>query len=305
MEERINSYSKIILLIILFLLPINFSLADSPLTSIEFWRVSKNNYALEIGEKEGKQMLDKRMFEFLMDPLIDSFDKYSLINSLGWEFNSKVNNSLIFLNYFKSSLKKESKHKLDLNDIKSNLLNLGDDYFVFYEYLKAMDNYLNVKDIRNEIISNVIIQKNDIIEFIFNLIDYQTLFIDSEFCAVYESYQSYLLDTGINNKELFYILNNYLLYYSKYCDKNYIYLENKKKSYILNINKDIYIINYPIFVYGKMEVLRKRKLILEKYCDGDDFFIIEKGLLNKGKYNILLTEDDNKNIHQISLRIVD
>ena len=89
--------TKVLLTIIL--LSSKISNADSPLTSVEFWRSSTNKYVLKIGNKTGKQKLNRSMFNFLTDQKISSFDKYCLVNSMGWEYNSKIQNHKLFLKF--------------------------------------------------------------------------------------------------------------------------------------------------------------------------------------------------------------
>lgn len=303
----IINYLRIILALFPFFLHVNSCWADSSLTSIEFGKVSRNKYVIRVVEKELKQRLDKNMFEFHMDLSMDSFDKYSLINSLGWEFNNKIKNSLIFLNHIKYSSKNDNMSKLEIVRIKLYLLY---HYFMIYEYLKAMDNYYDVSEIRKKILDNIIIESNENIKFIFNLIISQNLLLKFKFCAIHESHQAYLSHIHINDNDLNELLNNvndYFFYQNNYCKNTTIYLDEicKNKLYVSKRSNDIYIINYPIFVYGKMEIFNNKDLILEKYCDGDDFFIIEKEFLDIGKYTILLTEEDKNKKYKIRLKIVD
>ena len=129
--------TKVVLIIIL--LSSKISNADSPLTSVEFWRSSSNKYVLKIGNKIGKQKLNQSMFNFLTDQKISSFDKYCLVNSMGWEYNSKIQNHTLFLKFI---YKKNGfqKNQFDYDYPTPFLLELGETYFLIYEYLNAMDN---------------------------------------------------------------------------------------------------------------------------------------------------------------------
>ena len=94
---------RIILLLLTVCFFSNNLMADSPLTSIEFWKASEDSYVLKIGKEPGKKKMDKRMFNYLMSTDVIVFDKLALINALGWEFNSKLENSKLFLDKLKKS----------------------------------------------------------------------------------------------------------------------------------------------------------------------------------------------------------
>ena len=88
-------------LILAFLLFSNNVIADSPLTSIKFWKASEDSYVLKIGKEPGKKKLDNVIFKFLTDSNTTIFDKIALVNAMGWDSNSKFKNSEIFLNKLK------------------------------------------------------------------------------------------------------------------------------------------------------------------------------------------------------------
>jgi len=299
---------KFIYLVILFFLPLSNCKADSPLTSIEFWRGSKDSYILKIGNKVGKQKLNKKMYHYLMNPSIDSFNKYSLINSLGWEYNTQVKNSDIFLNFFYKSNKKFDE--FDVESLKTDLLELGDEYFLIFEYLNAMDNYLNVKEIKKEILNYIDVNKDLKSKFIYNLINLQDKSLDLDFCSVYNLYNNFISENCIEESSL----KNSLIYVDEYistnsrgCNDLNIYLSSicNIDSFTANQNQSLFIINYPLFVYGKMEVFNSQnKLIYKDYCDGDDLFTIEKGLLKKGNYTIKLKEDKSLKTFEFKLKII-
>lgn len=92
---------RIILLLLTVCFFSNNLMADSPLTSIEFWKVSEDSYVLKIGKERGKKKLDNVIFKFLTDSNTTIFDKIALVNAMGWDSNSKFKNSEIFLNKLK------------------------------------------------------------------------------------------------------------------------------------------------------------------------------------------------------------
>lgn len=77
--------------------------ADSSLTSISFWDISESSLVQKTGRLNGKKKLNKVRFKFLSNSKTTVFDKIALVNAMGWDSNSKVKNSEIFL----SKLKKE------------------------------------------------------------------------------------------------------------------------------------------------------------------------------------------------------
>ena len=75
--------------------------ADSPLTSVSFWKTSQNSLVQRTGNLKGKKKLNNRRYRMIVDPQTDLLDKITLINAISWEFDSKVSNSNIFLNKIK------------------------------------------------------------------------------------------------------------------------------------------------------------------------------------------------------------
>lgn len=55
---------RIILLLLTVCFFSNNLMADSPLTSIEFWNVSEDSYVLKIGKEPGKKKLDNVILNF-------------------------------------------------------------------------------------------------------------------------------------------------------------------------------------------------------------------------------------------------
>ncbi|NVK75289.1 MAG: hypothetical protein HWE24_17600, partial [Oceanospirillaceae bacterium] len=243
--------------IFFFFISLNLCWADSPLTSIEFWRGSKDSYILKIGNKVGKQKLNKKMYNYLMNPSIDSFNKYSLINSLGWEYNTQVKNSDIFLNFFYKSNKKFDE--FDVESLKTDLLELGEEYFFIYEYLKAMDYYLNVKEIKKELLNYIDVNKDLKSKFIYNLINLQDKSLDLDFCSVYNLYNNFISENCIEESSLknsLIYVDEYISTYSRECNEFNLYLSSicNIDSFKANQNQSLFIINYPLFVFGTMEV---------------------------------------------------
>ena len=122
---------RIILLLLTVCFFSNNLMADSPLTSIEFWKVSEDSYVLKIGKEPGKKKLDNVIFKFLTDSNTTTFDKIALVNAMGWDSNSKFKNSKIFLNKLKKEhlnfIKKYRKQLLKAPPFSWDNLEFDDD----------------------------------------------------------------------------------------------------------------------------------------------------------------------------------
>ena len=301
------------LLFLTILLSPSITNADSPLTSVEFWRSSKNKYVLKIGNKTGKQKLNQSIFKFLVDPKINTFDKFCLVNSMGWEYKSENQNHLLFLKFIQKEFNRKNifpKNHFDYENPIPYLLELGETYFIIYEYLKAMDNYTNVLEVKNEILLNTSPYLNPQIYFIFTLIDLQDKLINSDFCSVYEGFTSFISHEcfkEIRVKKALGILEQYINQYSSYCDTISVYLESSCNVNIFKVgsNQNLEIVNYPVFVYGTMKVFNdKNQLIIEDYCSGDDLFFITAKILQLGYYKIVLV-DDNLSSYNLFINVLD
>ena len=148
------------LTITILIISINLAKADSPLTSIKFWDLSDDPYVLNIGNLPGKKTLDLTAFQYLINPTNTLDNKYALINALGWEFRSSIKNSDNFLRFLKQRFEKEINEYRNQNKDHSNFLlrqkdliinfmkvNLECEYLKLYNYLLAMDDYLNVSQL--------------------------------------------------------------------------------------------------------------------------------------------------------------
>ena len=158
--------------------------ADSPLTSISFWKISGNNLVQQTGCLEGEKRLNNKTFNFLVNPEITVFHKIALVNALGWEFDSTTpSNSEVFLDVLKTrSLNLLNNHGIDdfdqvynyeseaqfnNNNVSNNTVydvgykevictyagltgSSSNDISLIYLYLAAMDNYWDVSLIYEE-----------------------------------------------------------------------------------------------------------------------------------------------------------
>lgn len=126
---------KIKKLMFFFLLISSYCFADSPLTSVTFWQVYKNDPIVNKAA-QSKNRLNKELSAYLVqeNPLCI---KLAVINALGWKRKGQ-HNSDFFLKYI---LKKFNLKKIDeLNNAKKS------DILVCFAYMKAMDNYFDVSE---------------------------------------------------------------------------------------------------------------------------------------------------------------
>ena len=107
-----KKYHLIVIGFLTFLMSFN-SYADSPLTAINFWSLSKEKLVIRTGKKGGKKKLNKNMINFLFDSKQSTFDKIALVNALGWEHESEIKNATIFIealeNFYSDKLNKNLK----------------------------------------------------------------------------------------------------------------------------------------------------------------------------------------------------
>jgi hypothetical protein len=126
---------KNLLLCIFFLLLANHSFADSPLTSTEFYKGYIDIAIIKEARKSGGNITEKQL-QFLTNSKNPIAIRLALINSLGWDTKGKSNAT----KYIVYLLKKETQ----LN--YKNFYNKATaDQLICYAYLKAMDDYFNVK----------------------------------------------------------------------------------------------------------------------------------------------------------------
>lgn len=126
---------KNLLLCLFFLLLANQSFADSPLTSTEFYKGYIDIAIIKEARKSGGNITEKQL-QFLTNSKNPIAIRLALINSLGWDTKGKSNAT----KYIVYLLKKETQ----LN--YKNFYNKATaDQLICYAYLRAMDDYFNVK----------------------------------------------------------------------------------------------------------------------------------------------------------------
>jgi hypothetical protein len=130
-----NKAMKNILLIILFTFSINPVFADSPLTSTDFYKAYMD-VPLIAKASQSNGVLTTEIFDYITSKSTSVDKKIAVINALKWNINGK-NNAVIYLK------KLFLKHK---EYSPSNFFKKGTaEELICYAYLKAMDNYFDVK----------------------------------------------------------------------------------------------------------------------------------------------------------------
>ena len=204
------------------------SYADSPLTAINFWSLSKEKLVIRTGKKGGKKKLNKKMINFLFDSKQSTFDKIALVNALGWEQESEIKNATIFIealeNFYSDKLNKNLKRDKREFDYDKELYDWGKEGYNFdkesflelpdrekilsasieldwpfslehqisliCQYLKVMDNLIEAPFSDSEIVGFFEPQDNECALFIMSLFRAQELFINSQFCGYLSVFQS-------------------------------------------------------------------------------------------------------------------
>lgn len=126
---------KNLLLCLFFLLLANQSFADSPLTSTEFYK-GYIDIAIVKQARKSDGIITEKQLQFLTNSKNPIAIKLALINGLGWDTKGKSNAPKYLAYLFK---------KQPLLNYK-NFYNKATAYqLICYAYLKAMDDYFNVK----------------------------------------------------------------------------------------------------------------------------------------------------------------
>ena len=202
---------KKILLILLFSVSINSGFADSPLTNSDFY---KAYLGVPLVDKTSKSngILTDEIFCYLNSKANSIDKKIALINSLKWNINGK-NNAVL---YFKKLVLIHKKYTSNNFYYKGTAEEL-----ICYSYLKAMDNYFDVK-----IASLFSIRANKLnpnsysIAIVNQLIKVQMIGSPNDWCDVYSDMNSIRENKDLIvdfRKEASDIIFNYTDGYKEYC----------------------------------------------------------------------------------------
>lgn len=207
---------KFTLKIVLIFLLVTKSYADSPLTSIEIWRAFPEN--LEIQNALKTKKMSNSTLEFILNEENSLELRICVINALGWNMNSKKNNSRKLL---KAILEKYRVKSIDkLNEKKNS------EILSCYSYLYAMDNYLNMDKILSCTRQAVALDpENKAVSFVYSLIQSQNYFLTKDWCKLYLTFENFKKKEfnfkNIDNN-LIKLTSDYINVYNKYCPKRVI-----------------------------------------------------------------------------------
>lgn len=205
--------TKKILAILFLFLSSSKVFADSPLTSIEFYKA----YSTEIIIREATNsngILTGKLKIYLADPLQPIDVKMALINRLGWNTKGKKN-SKIFIKY----LKKKYGFKTDESLINS----MSGEDLTCLAYLKVMDNYFDVEKALDY--SNLAIKKSpdSFTTNIINALIKSQIFLKGKgnSCKVYQVLEDVRVNYRLKNdfkKEAIEEIFEYVTMYKKSCN---------------------------------------------------------------------------------------
>lgn len=204
---------KGILILLLSVMSLNL-IADSPLTSTNFYTVYEE-YDIVHEALDAKGKITNSIMLYLSDRSFPIDIKVAVINALGWNFNGQ-NNYKTYLDFIEmrigTTIKEESFYK-----------KVDADELLCLAYLKAMDNYFDVKEAKQ--LSELALMKSRRAQYsyTFKLIDAligaQTA-MDGNWCDVYQLTQKVKENNSLNYdfpQEAEDIVFEYMNLYSKEC----------------------------------------------------------------------------------------
>jgi hypothetical protein len=180
-------------LLILILVISQYTFADSPLTSTDFYKAYMN-VPLVQDALNSKGKITNEMLEFIYSDTKPLEIKLAIINAIGWKVKGLTNSQ----KFFKFVMNKK-KYKSDFGgDYTAFKWNATRDELVCFSYLKAMDNYFQLEDAFN-IACEALRKHSDsfAVNMIYNLIKAQGLTAYGESC-----YASKIFSTLRDNPKL-------------------------------------------------------------------------------------------------------
>lgn len=185
------------------------ALADSPLTSTNFSQAYSNE-KIVITASEANGVLTNELMEYLVkkNPIAI---KMAVINKLGWKFEGK-NNSERFLEFVLQKRKYADKETFLKKGKADDLLS--------FAYLKALDNYFDVKE-ADSIAEMALIKnkKSRTFNLISGLIKAQ-IAMDGSWCEVYQITDRIKQNTKLKDDlkpEAITIIYDYMILYKDDC----------------------------------------------------------------------------------------
>lgn len=179
---------KTILLAVLFLLAFSpLAKADSPITSTDI-SSSYQDVAIVQAAVAAQGALTDELMGYLADESNPIDVKMAVINQLSWNFDGK-SNATTYLDYLLNNKKMGSEAKLKKKGTAHQLICMA--------YLKAMDNYFDVKGAI--VYADLAVKKNKksyTIQLIAGIIKAQQA-MDNDWCAVFKLTDAVRTNTGL------------------------------------------------------------------------------------------------------------
>ena len=167
-------------LFILILLISQYTFADSPLTSTDFYKAYLD-VPLVQKALNSKGKITNEMMAYINSETNSLEVKLAIINAIGWNVKGNKSSKL----YFKFVMNKK-KYKSDFGgDSTAFNWNATADELICYAYMKALDNYFDVSDAFE--VAGLALNKNPnsfAVNMIYNLIKAQGLISYGETCYV-------------------------------------------------------------------------------------------------------------------------
>lgn len=198
---------------VLFILFSQVVLADSPLTSIEFYRAYLGNPMVEKATVS-KGKISSEVLGFLTDEENHQDEKLAVINALGWNHNNA--NSEVYRDH----IVKTKKYKSDFGDHYTAFLwNASADELLYYSYMKAMENYRQPFMVFEYLDKAIVKEPSNLnIRLIYELIKSQVLYEINEKNLAKKRVRLVLIDfpkkgndTSLNNNALEYFFKYFSL----------------------------------------------------------------------------------------------
>lgn len=198
-------------LLFLVVLISQYTFADSPLTSTDFYKAYLNvPEVLDASNSNG--ILTDKNFKFLNSKENSIGEKIALINALKWSVKGKKNAQLYINKLFAINKNYTSKNFYTKASAEE---------LICYAYLKAMDDYLDMS--KASVFSKKALEKNPeslTIYIVNQLINAQIALHNQKWCGVYTLLNDVSLNKSLNKDfkvKALKIILNYTNKYKKYC----------------------------------------------------------------------------------------
>ena len=183
--------------------------AGSPLTSTNISQAYQDSRIIKSASKQNGK-LNKKLMRYLTKRKKPIELKIAVINELGWDFDGK-NNSELFYEFLK-----EKRNIENIDDASADIL-------ICYSYLKAMDNYFDVREALKFARKAYSKDKNSFsINIIYALIEAQKHLLSERFCKVFKVTNK-VRENNFLKKDMeddaIKIIFDYIESYKEYCKK--------------------------------------------------------------------------------------